>query len=170
MKIDIQWKMVTISALLMIFVFIKTSFAQQKFDKAAFYDVMASGDMDAINTEINIVEDASLNNKEGYEGALLIRKAGFVTPAKKKLKYFKEGRIKLEMALIADSENTEFHFLRLTIEENAPKIVKYHADIEKDKLFVQTHFQNLSPSVKQAILNYCKKSKILHAEDFSVGS
>src|ERR1035437_4001586 len=103
MKIDIQWKMATISALLMIFVFIKTSFAQQKFDKAAFYDVMASGDADAVSDEINIVEDASLNNKEGYEGALLIRKAGFVTPAKKKLKFFREGRIKLEMALIADS-------------------------------------------------------------------
>ncbi|MFI5140598.1 MAG: hypothetical protein ACHQIM_22465 [Sphingobacteriales bacterium] len=165
MKIDIQGKMITISALLMLFVFIKTSFAQQKFDKAVFYSTMASGDIDAVDNELAVIEGAAINNKEGYEGALLIRKAGFVTPAKKKLKFFKDGRIKLEMALIADSENTEFHFLRLTIEENAPKIVKYHADIEKDKLFVQTHFKNLSQAVKQAILNYCKKSKVLHTEE-----
>ena len=150
--------------------FITTSTAQQKFDKAVFYRTMASGDIDAVDNELAFIDGAAINNKEGYEGALLIRKAGFVTPAKKKLRFFKDGRIKLEMALIADNENTEFHFLRLTIEENAPKIVKYHADIEKDKLFIQAHFKNLSPPVKQAILNYCKKSKVLHAEDFSAGS
>jgi len=68
---------------------------------------------------------------------------------------------------MADNDNTEYHFLRLAIEENAPKIVKYHADIENDKLFVQKNFKNLPRSVQHAILDYCKKSKVLHTEDFS---
>jgi hypothetical protein len=167
MKINIKWKIVFFLGLLITAGFIKTSIAQQKFDKSAFYNVMASGDLNAIDNEINIVGDATLNKQEGYEGALLMRKAGFLTLAKKKLKFFKEGRIKLETALLADNENTEFHFLRLAIEEHAPKIVKYHSDIENDKLFVQKNFKNLSPVVQHAILDYCEKSKVLHAEDFS---
>jgi hypothetical protein len=168
MRIIVKWKIVLVSTVFFAFGFLKTGAAQQKFDKAAFYNVMSSGDMDAINNEINVVGDASPNNREGYEGALLMKKAGFPAPPKKKLKLFKEGRIKLETALANDNENTEFHFLRLAIEENAPKIVKYHADIETDKLIVQKNFKNLSPSVQHAILDYCTKSKVLHAEEFSL--
>jgi hypothetical protein len=65
-----------------------------------------------------------------------------------------------------EPENTEYHFLRLAIEEHAPKIVKYHNDIEADKAIVKKNFKELSPAVQHAILDYCKKSKVLHAEDF----
>jgi len=133
----------------------------QKFEKAAFYDVMASGDIAAIDNELDVVK-----GKEGYEGALLMRKAGLVKKPKEKLALFKAGRIKLETALLADNENTEFHFLRLAIEEHAPKIVKYRKDIEKDKELVIKNFKNLSPAVQHAILDYCKNSKVLHKEEF----
>jgi hypothetical protein len=166
MKIIIRFKIVLIFAFLMSPGFLKTVAAQQKFEKAIFYSVMASGDIDAINNEIAIVQDASLKNKEGYDGALLMRKAGLVRKPREKLKLFKEGRIKMETALLADNENTEFHFLRLAIEEHAPKIVKYHADIENDKLFIQKNFKSLSPVVQRAILDYCKNSKVLHADSF----
>ena len=146
--------------------FVSTSTAQQKFDKAAFYNVMASGDLQAVDDQIAIVKGTSLNNKEGYEGALLMRKAGKVKGPKKKLGFFKEGRIKLETAILADKDNTEYRFLRLAIEEHAPKIVKYHDDIEKDKLLIQKNFKSLPLSVQQAITDYSKNSKVLHAEDF----
>jgi|SRR6185503_6527072 len=133
----------------------------QKFDKAEFYDAMASGDLTAIDKELDVVK-----GKDGYEGALLMRKAGLVKKPKDKLSFFKAGRIKLETALLADNENIEFHFLRLTIEEHAPKIVRYHKDIEKDKELVIKNFKNLSPAVQHAILDYCKNSKVLHKEEF----
>jgi len=85
---------------------------------------------------------------------------------KDRLKFFKQGRIKLEIALLADNDNVEFHFLRLAIEEHAPKIVKYHSDIAKDKALVIKNFKNLSPAVQHAILDYCSNSKVLHKEDF----
>jgi|SRR6185312_68702 len=133
----------------------------QKFDKPAFYDAMASGNITAIDNELDVVK-----GKDGYEGALLMRKAGLVKRPKEKLAFFKAGRIKLETALLADNENTEFHFLRLAIEEHAPKIVKYRKDINKDKDFVIKNFKNLSPAVQHAILDYCKNSKVLHKEEF----
>ena len=167
MKIIFKQRAIVVFIVLLISIgWVKTGNAQQKFDKKVFYEVMDSGDLSAVNDQIEVVKASSLNNKDGYEGALLMRKAGKVPLPKQKLKYFKEGRTKLETAILADNDNTEFHFLRLAIEENAPKIVKYRADIEKDKLIIQKDFKNLSPTVQHAIIDYCKKSKVLHAEDF----
>jgi len=139
---------------------------QQKFEKAEFYSVMKSGDIAAVENEIAMLSDAPAKEKDGYEGALLMKKAGLMKKPKDRLKFFKEGRIKMETALMADNENTEFHFLRLAIEEHAPKIVKYHADIQKDRALVIKNFKNLSPAVQHAILDYCSNSKVLHKEDF----
>jgi hypothetical protein len=139
----------------------------QNFDKAEFYEVMKSGNLETINDEIEVIKGAPEKERDGYEGALLMKKAGLLKRPKQRLSFFKQGRIKLETAMLADSNNTEFHFLRLAIEEHAPKIVKYHSDIEKDKTLVLKNFKNLSPAVRHAILDYCENSKVLHKEDFS---
>jgi hypothetical protein len=139
---------------------------QQKFDKAEFYEVMKSTTLETVNNELEAIKDAPEKDREGYEGALLMKKAGLLKKPKDRLSFFKQGRIKLETAISADNENTEFHFLRLAIEEHAPKIVKYHSDIEKDKAIVTRNFKNLSPAVRHAILDYCDNSKVLHKEDF----
>ncbi len=147
-------------------VLFKPAFAQQKFDESILYRVMSSGDTNEINNEMKIVEMSSLTNKDGYDGALLMKKAGMVTNVKEKLKLFKGGRIKMETALHADNGNTGFHFLRLAIQEHAPKVVNYNADIETDKIFIQKKFKSLSPVIQRAILDYCKNSKVLRSEDF----
>ena len=144
--------------------------AQQKFDKADFYAVMKSGDLDGVNKELELVKDAPARDKEGYEGVLMMKKAGLLKKPRERLSLFKQGRIKLETAILADNDNTEFHFLRLIIEENAPKIVKYHADIDKDKAAVQKNFKSLAPAIQHAVLDYSKNSKVLHTEDFSLRS
>jgi hypothetical protein len=138
----------------------------QKFDKAGFYEVMKSGTLETVNNEFEAIKDAPEKEKDGYEGALLMKKAGLLKKPKERLSFFKQGRIKLETAILADNENTEFHFLRLAIEEHAPKIVKYHADIQKDKTIVVRNFRDLSPAVRHAILDYCENSKVLHKEEF----
>ncbi|HEY8929844.1 MAG TPA: hypothetical protein VIM55_11670 [Mucilaginibacter sp.] len=163
MNITIKLKILTVALLLTAFA--KPLYAQ-KFEKAEFYTVMDSGDLAAIENQISIVEASSTPNKEGYEGALLMRKAGKLTVPAQKLKYFKRGRIQFETALQADKDNTEYHFLRLAIEEHAPKIVKYHSDIETDKAIIIKNFKNLSPAVQHAITDYAKKSKVLKPEDF----
>jgi hypothetical protein len=138
----------------------------QDFDRSAFYAAMASGNIESVNKELALLDSASIIEKKAYEGALLMRKSGLLKIASEKLKLFKEGRIKLETALLKDSSNGEYRFLRLTIQEHAPKIVKYRTEIENDKQFILKSFKNLMPVVQQAILDYCKNSKILNQEDF----
>ncbi len=122
--------------------------------------------MSEVNDELNLLASSSAAEKEAYEGALLMKKASLVKIPIEKLKVFKKGRIKLETALANDDSNGEYHFLRLIIQENAPKIAKYSANLETDKEAVKKSFKSLAPSVKEVILDYCKNSKILHAQDF----
>jgi hypothetical protein len=136
-----------------------------KFDRHAYYDTMASGNLSQIDKEIEVVREAEIKAGPGFEGALLMRKSGLLKRPKDKLRFFKEGRIKMETCLLSDSTNTELRFLRLTIEEHAPKIVKYKADLTRDRLFVQGHFKKLMPVVQEAILEYSRTSKILRRED-----
>ncbi|WP_295720592.1 hypothetical protein [Mucilaginibacter sp.] len=137
----------------------------QKLEKAAFYKAMASDNVDEINQELSVFTDAGTDLKEGYEGALLMKKASLVGKPKDKLRFFKAGRIKLETALLADPDNTDLHFLRLVIQEKAPKIVHYRADIENDRNMVVKNFNSLSPVVQRAVVDYSKTSKVLHTED-----
>ena len=138
----------------------------QNFDKSAFYEVLKNGDVGEIDTQIALVEASPIKEKGAYDGVLLMKKAGLVKKPKDKLGFFKEGRIKLETAILNDRDNAELQFLRLTIEENAPKIVRYRSDIQNDKTNIIKNYKTLPEAVQQAILQYCKKSKVLHAEEF----
>lgn len=134
----------------------------QKIDKAAFYAAMTSGSKEEIDKELATLTDS----EQGYAGALMIRKAG-LPKAKERLKSFKEGRAKLEAALADDPDNIEYHFLRLTIQEHAPMIVRYKSNLQADKAFVIKHFARLSLVVQRAVKDYSKTSKILKPEDFN---
>lgn len=148
-----------------------TSFAKMKsslqsFNREAFYAVMASGDLEEINNELILVRSQSIIEKDAYEGALLMRKAGLLKKPEEKLKAFKSGRIKLETVLSDNNENGEYRFLRLTIQEHAPHIVKYYKEQGSDSEYIKAVFKNLSPFIQTAIRNYSKTSKILRPEDF----
>ncbi|HEY5370648.1 MAG TPA: hypothetical protein VIJ75_16810 [Hanamia sp.] len=139
---------------------------KQDFDKPGFYEVLASGKLSDIDKELDLLNTVSIPEKEAYEGTLLMRKSGLLKIPAEKLRFFKKGRIKLEGTLLKDSGNCEYHFLRLTIQEHAPKVVKYSAELENDKQYILKYFKDLSPIVQQVIINYSKNSKILNPADF----
>ncbi|HEY0244228.1 MAG TPA: hypothetical protein VGC01_01585 [Mucilaginibacter sp.] len=161
-----KFRIVFAFVLMMYGINVQAKFLLVKFDKAAFYAIIKSGNKDEIDNELTLVTASSIPEKEGYEGFLLMRKAGLIGKPAEKLKLFKAGRIKLETAIAGDEENVEYHFLRLIIEEKAPKIVKYHNDLETDKEIIINAYKNLPAVVQQAIIDYSKTSKVLHATDF----
>lgn len=132
------------------------------FDKAAFYSAMAANNLEAINTQLHIIRSLSIMEREAYEGALLMKKAGLVTKAKEKLSLFKTGRLKLEASIKKDTGNTEFNFLRLIIQEHAPRVVEYRNNLENDIAAIRSNFKTLPQVVQQAIQDYIKKSKVLN--------
>ncbi|MES2732806.1 MAG: hypothetical protein V4714_13715 [Bacteroidota bacterium] len=140
--------------------------AQQKFDKSAFYKALASDDIDQITAQIDLLEKHASPEKTAYEGALLMRKAGLVKNVSNKLSLFKSGRLKLEKAISEDTTNTEFRFLRLLIQENAPAILHYRSDLKTDSQHIKASFKSLPTVVQRVISAYSKKSKVLHSADY----
>ena len=134
-------------------------------DRANFYSVLANGEIDAIDNMLNSFKSLAFAGKDAFEGTLLMRKAGLMTVPARKLKLFKEGRIKLQTAIVNDSTNAEFRFLRLIIQEQAPKIVNYRGQLSVDKQYVIHSFPALPPEVKQAVSNYSKSSAVIKPED-----
>lgn len=134
---------------------------EQKFSKYSFYEAMKTDDTLKINKQLALLKSTSVKEKDVYEGALLMKKAGTNTHVKSKLNDFKAGRLKLETGLEKDSTNTEYHFLRLMIQEHAPKILNYHADLEKDNNYIRKNFAHLSKELQQTMIDYSKRSKIM---------
>jgi hypothetical protein len=58
----------------------------QGFDKGGYFAVMASGNITALDSILSLLQQGTLKEKEGYEGALLMRKAGLLRRPKEKRK------------------------------------------------------------------------------------
>jgi hypothetical protein len=139
----------------------------QSVDKAAFYSALAYASLEQIDKELTSVTATTAPEREAYKGALLMRKAGLLPRPKEKLAAFKSGATLLESCLANDSANVEYHFLRLIIQEHAPKIVHYDKDQEKDSQIITRSFHTLSPVLQKAILDYCPHSKRLHQKELN---
>jgi hypothetical protein len=90
-----------------------------------------------------------------------MKKAGLVGGPGKKLRTFKDGHKRLEAAIQKDSNNAEYRFLRVMVQENAPGILNYNKELQTDGEFVNKHFEKLPPVVQKAITDYSKRSKVL---------
>ena len=90
-----------------------------------------------------------------------MRRAGIGGNPVSKLKLFKKGHTLLEAAIKQDPNNTEFRFLRLMIQENAPGILGYKVDEEKDSEFIRKSYKSLPEDLQKTIADYNKKSKVL---------
>lgn len=140
--------------------------AHAQFDKAAYYQVMENGKLDAVDKQLKIISTTPDINREAYGGALLMKRAGLIKGPAKKLNVFKDGHSKLESAIEKEKSNTEWRFLRLVIQEHAPKILNYRGDIDEDARLVHQSFKNLSPALQTAILDYRKQSDSLQKLNF----
>ncbi len=133
----------------------------QHFDKQAFYKIMSSGNLIQVDGQLISIKTVSLPDREAYEGALLMKKAGLIENKLTKLSLFKNGKLELENIIFKNSENCEFRLLRLIIQENAPKVLGYNKQIDEDCLLIKKAFRGSTVILQNIILDYCKKSQKL---------
>ncbi len=131
------------------------------FKKTGFYSAMAGTDAKAVDRQLQLLKTATIAEKDGYAGALLMKKAGLVSGPKNKLELFKQGHKKLESILQKDSSNTEFRLLRLMIQEKSPGILGYKGELTRDGLYIRNNFKTLPPVAQQVAIDYSKGSKFL---------
>lgn len=136
------------------------SFAQVK--KQAVFDALKSTSKNEVSSELTKLSSAiDKTDFQAYKGALLMKEAQFLKQPKERLEQFKQGKDMLESAIDAESNNAEYRFLRLLIQENTPAILKYNSNIKADATFIKEAYPKLKTEVKSAVAAYAKVSKHL---------
>ncbi|MGB7396130.1 MAG: hypothetical protein WA913_17240, partial [Pricia sp.] len=94
-----------------------------------------------------------------YKGAVTTMMAGYSESFKDKKILLKEGRELLEYAVETNSDNVEIRCIRLSVQENVPKITGYTKNREEDKQFILTHFDSVEdPGAKAFIKGFAEQS------------
>ena len=94
-----------------------------------------------------------------YKGAVATLMSKYAEGIKAKKTFFKEGKELLEYAITKEPENVEIRCVRLSVQENVPKITGYKKNIEEDKEFVLDHFDSMTDSgAKNFVQGYVQLS------------
>jgi hypothetical protein len=71
----------------------------------------------------------------------------------------------LEFAVSQEPENIEIRCLRLGIQENSPKFLKYRSNIQEDKTFILNQYEKTnSKAVKEFVKSYILQSTGFNTE------
>lgn len=129
----------------------------------------AAHDKSKVETFSQMLKDVTKNNNVAlvaYKGASIALKAKYAETIKDKKDGFIEGVSYIEFAIEKEPNAIEPRFIRLGIQENTPKILKYKDHIGEDKLFLLKQFKNISSqNLKGHIKDYILQSKIFTNEE-----
>lgn len=125
--------------------------------------VQSESEATALYNELQVVDENDDKVLVGYKGALTAITAKYEKAVKTKKERFKEGVSLIEYAVGQEPENIEIRFIRLSIQQNSPKFLKYKMNITEDKAFIFDNLEGLSNSkLKAHITDY-----ILYSENFT---
>ena len=101
-----------------------------------------------------------------YKGAVSTLMAKYAKGIKNKKAYFKTGTSLIEKAIVNEPKNIEIRCIRLGVQENSPKIMKYKNHIEEDKQFLLDHYNTTSSKeVKIFVKNYVVQSALFDSAE-----
>ncbi|CAM4272183.1 hypothetical protein [Flavobacterium terrigena] len=95
-----------------------------------------------------------------YKGASIALKAKHATGIKQKKELFIKGVTILESVIKANPNNVENRLIRLSIQENTPKLLKYKENIDADKKQILLLFSKQSVDLKEYIKKYVNQSLV----------
>lgn len=101
-----------------------------------------------------------------YTGAIYTLKAKFAKGIKNKKDFFKSGKELIEHAIATKPNDIEIRCIRLGVQENSPKVVKYKENITADKQFILDHYHSTtSKEIKTLVKNYILQSSIFDSAE-----
>lgn len=105
---------------------------------------------------IAILKNDDSPEGKGYTAAMVFMKSRFVNFPFTKLKYFKQGKLLLDQAIIESPSNIEIRYIRFLMQKQIPEFLGYHKNISED-------YDTIVNGIDNAILNNEQKSKILQS-------
>ena len=101
----------------------------------------------------------------GYKGASLTLQARYEQGRSEKRDMVARGIHMLEGAIKSAPKNIELRLIRLAVQENSPKILKYKMNMSEDKQLILSNYAAQSVEVKAVIKRYAKQSTFFTTED-----
>ncbi len=159
-----------------IFFFITITILSFKLDITSVRKLYKATVLSKIQTEVLYKKLQPVVKKDNkvlvaYKGAVTALIAKKQKGVKAKKVFFKRGVALIEYAVKEKPNNIEIRFVRLTVQQNAPKFLKYNKQISEDKNFIIKQYKFIkSTSLKKYILDYILQSKHFSEEEKSLFS
>lgn len=100
-----------------------------------------------------------------YKGASIAMLTKYIKKISEKKENFKEGVKWIEYAVKSKPNSIEIRMIRLSVQENTPKIARYHTNIEEDKSYIMAHYNDESGNLKEYIRGFILRSKSFSAAE-----
>jgi len=104
---------------------------------------------------------------KAYLGAAIALKAKYGGNIREKKEFFEHAVEHIEAAVKAEPNNPEIRLIRLSVQENSPRIVKYKTNMDEDKALVLESFDSQSEAVKTCMRDYVSNSDFFSEEEKS---
>ncbi|MEY8761509.1 hypothetical protein [Chryseobacterium tongliaoense] len=101
----------------------------------------------------------------GYKAAAQIMEAKITTEKGKRKSFVKTGATTLENLVKSNPNNIELRVIRLSVQENIPKIVGYRGGLKEDKAFILNNYSKQSTALKNYIKKFAAQSKTFTVTD-----
>ncbi|KIC62338.1 hypothetical protein [Chryseobacterium taiwanense] len=136
-------------------------------DLEALRNSYAKANLSNTNLEafINIAEKQNGSDAvtKGYKAAAQIMEAKIAKQNRKAM--VKSGATNLESIIKSNPNNIELRLIRLSVQENIPKIVGYRGSLKDDKAFILNNYSKQNTALKNYIKNFAAQSKTISAEE-----
>lgn len=123
----------------------------------------AKANVSNANTEafINTAEKTSGSDAviQGYKAAAKIMEAKIAKQNRKAL--VKSGAANLESLIKSNPNNIELRVIRMSVQENIPKIVGYRGSLKDDKTFILNNYSKQNSALKNYIKKFAAQSKTM---------
>ena len=117
------------------------------------------------SSKLSGVTNESDKTLVAYKGASIALMSKFAKKTADKIDDFKEGAKLVEFAVVSEPNNIEIRLIRLSIQGNVPKIVKYNSNKKEDKDFILAHYKEQSGALKEYVKNFILQSKSFSAAE-----
>lgn len=150
------------------FVFLLSIFSLFQSDLEALRDSYSVANQSKENAK-NFIEIADKKTSSdpvisGYKAAAKVLEAKVTADGKRKA-LVKSGATNLENLIKSNPNNTELRLIRLSVQENVPKIVGYNKNLKEDKEFVLSNYSKQNAALKSYIKKFAAQSKTMTAAE-----
>lgn len=135
----------------------------QSSDLETLRNSYSKANQSSANTQafIDVAEKQSSSDPiiSGYKAAAQIMEAKVTKEKGKRKSFVKTGATSLESIIKTNPNNIELRVIRLSVQENIPKIVGYHSSLKDDKTFILSNYSKQNSALKSYVQKFAAQSK-----------